>query len=98
MILNELITNTFKYAFGPGGGDRMQVHFRQSKDEANYLLTVTDNGPGLPEDYQSAGAKSLGLHLVRGLVRQLRGVCEFSEAAGGGLRVDISFAAATALT
>ena len=97
LILNELITNTFKYAFGPGGGDRLRVLFRQTDDQARYLLTVTDNGPGLPANYPPEGAKSLGLHLVRGLVRQLRGTCEFTEAAGGGLRVDISFAAAPAL-
>ena len=93
LMLNELITNAFKYALGPGGGDRLKVLFRTTKEDAGrYWLTVADNGPGLPEGYAIDQGKSLGLHLVKGLTRQLRGKLELSEAQGGGLRVDIWFA------
>ena len=93
LMLNELITNAFKYALGPGGGDKLKVLFRTTAEDAGrYWLTVVDNGPGLPSGYSPEQGKSLGLHLVKGLTRQLKGKLELSEANGGGLRVDIWFA------
>ncbi len=79
LIINELITNSFKYAFPPafdclavrGGPCTIRVILR-SHDGA-YTLSVADNGRGLPDRLDPLASKSLGLKLVNFLARhQLR--------------------------
>ncbi len=80
LILNELLTNAFKYGlsenFGPFAGPR--------RTEADVLIevgivgervqmSVTDSGPGLPPEFDPKTSPTLGLQLVRSLNRQLRG-------------------------
>ncbi len=64
LILNELISNSLKYAFpGQDKGDiliRMEDH---GKDEI--ILEISDNGVGLPEDFNWREANSLGLKIVK---------------------------------
>ena len=70
LILNELLTNAFKYAFRGRAKGRIAVSFRQSPPGMEEL-TVEDDGVGLP-----AGARngnSLGLRIVEVLTRQLDG-------------------------
>jgi two-component sensor histidine kinase len=71
LIVNELVTNALKYAFpkdltGLGkpvrSGCEIRVAFESQDDE--YVLTVSDNGVGLPPDLDWRTAKSLGLQLV----------------------------------
>jgi len=68
LILNELITNCFKYAFPNGEGT---VKIQLEKVENNYILTVKDNGIGYDK---SISTNSLGLILVDTLAtQQLKG-------------------------
>jgi len=70
LIVNELLTNAFKYAFSAEQRDaRIQISLR-SLDECVFL-EINDNGVGLPDDYSSG----LGLHLVERLAHQLEGQC-----------------------
>lgn len=71
LILNELVSNAFKYAFEETGGT-LNITMVKLKDE-DYRLEVQDNGPGLPTDFDIDSAKSLGLRLVRRLSKQLYG-------------------------
>jgi len=71
LILSELLTNAFKYAF-PSGEGSLTVQL-QEEASGQYLMTVRDSGSGLPEDFELKKAKSLGLKLVRRLSRQLYG-------------------------
>lgn len=75
LILNELLSNAFKYAFHMGGGALEIVISKLENEE--YQLQVKDNGPGLPENFNIDKAKSLGLRLVRRLSRQLYGTAEY---------------------
>ena len=74
LIINELITNSLKYAF-PGTDEglvRVTVHPRE--DGQTMEMVVSDNGVGLPEGLDLSSIPSLGLQLVRGLVEhQLAG-------------------------
>lgn len=71
LILNELITNCYKYAFE--GKTQGNIHIRFCQQEKTNWLRVADDGVGLPEGFDMLKAHTLGLSLVRGLVRQLNG-------------------------
>ncbi len=77
LILNELITNAYKYAFADRPSGMIWIEFQRQADK-DFLLKVRDNGIGLPSDIDLRKAKSLGLNLVQGLVRQLEGTMNFA--------------------
>lgn len=83
LIINELITNTVKYAF-PGRGKReirISAHFC-GKDEIE--ITYGDNGIGFPPDFDIKETDSLGLKIVYNLVKiQLRGDLTLKRSAKG---------------
>ena len=80
LLVSELVTNAIKYAF-PADREvengEVAVSFSEREDGL-YLLTISDNGIGLPEGYDIDNASSLGLKLVHTLVQQLHG--EISQA------------------
>ncbi len=75
LILNELLTNAYKYAFPNGGSGQIQVIFQRITDQ--FELEVSDNGIGLPADHAARSSQSLGHNLVKGLVRQLDGTMKW---------------------
>lgn len=74
LILNELIGNVLKHAFGPDDEGRCDVRVHPST--TGLRLTVTNGGRPLPPDLSFEGEGSLGLRLVRALVRQVDGVVQ----------------------
>lgn len=81
LILNELITNCYKYAFE--GRDTGLVSVRFERNDNSFGLSVADNGLGLPADFDIKKTKSLGLYLVNGLVRQLGGSLSYQTGSEG---------------
>jgi two-component sensor histidine kinase len=81
LILNELITNCYKYAFKDKLEGLISIDFHQK--EKGYFLKVQDNGIGVTTDLDITKTKTLGLNLVRGLVRQLDGQLDFKSSAVG---------------
>lgn len=81
LIVNELATNAYKYAFKHVKDGRLVISLTK-KDEQSYCLTIKDNGPGLPESLNIEEAGSLGLRLVNILTRQLRGQLETKSTDG----------------
>lgn len=71
LIVNELATNSLKYAFSDGKDGTISVHLRL--DVLESILEVEDNGIGMPEEFDLDKSESLGLKLVGILARQLRG-------------------------
>jgi len=97
LIVNELTTNAFKYAFrGPGPHElRVALHPAGPTDRAGrYRLVVADNGPGLPP-FDPATVQSLGLRLAAGLARQLHG--ELQVERGDGACFSVLFSEADPL-
>ena len=86
LIVNELITNALKHAFPGGRLGHITVSLHQESD-GTFILEVQDNGIGLPEDLRPSEAKSLGLHLVSILTRQLQGELEIQRGDGTLFRV-----------
>lgn len=81
LIVNELVSNSFKYAFTDNNKSLITIVI-DSTDNLNYQLTVSDNGKGMPADFQLKDSKSLGLKLVTILSRQLRGSLHFEVGEG----------------
>ena len=87
LILNELITNCYKYAFQGKNRGTISVYFNKSGER--YCLRVSDDGVGFqPEEVKSG--RTLGMNLINGLVRQLEGTIEWL-AVENGSAVAITF-------
>ncbi len=80
LIINELTTNTFKYAFQ--GRDEGEFNIYLTKEAGQYQLHVSDNGVGLPAEIDIRRSRSLGLRLVRILSDQLEGEYNFDNTEG----------------
>ncbi|MDJ1174852.1 PAS domain-containing sensor histidine kinase [Roseofilum capinflatum] len=72
LIVNELISNCFKYAFSEDSLGIIKVEFTSQENHTVHLV-VADNGRGLPEGFDLEEIDSLGLQLVQNLVEQLEG-------------------------
>jgi PAS domain S-box-containing protein len=71
LIVNEMISNAFKHAFPGGRKGIIEIGF--FAEGGNYTLTYSDNGIGIPEGVTFERSESLGMSLIAGLSRQLRG-------------------------
>lgn len=87
LILNELISNTFKHGFLKKKGDNL-LRISLSKDDHNIILQMEDNGVGMDKDLLSDGNNSFGIKLVRSLAKELNGKLLF-ENTGNGARVTL---------
>ena len=87
LTVTELVTNAIKYAADAG-----PITVRLAQTGAEFVLTVTDRGPGLPADFdlKAMSRESLGMRMIASLARQLRGVLDFADA-GPGTRVTLRF-------
>jgi two-component sensor histidine kinase len=90
LIVNELVTNCYKYAFKDRLEGAIQINFHQKAKD--FFLQVQDDGIGIAQDLDIYKTKSLGLNLVRGLVRQLDGNLAYQSNAKG-TSFDIHFKA-----
>jgi two-component sensor histidine kinase/PAS domain-containing protein len=82
LILNELLTNAFKYAFRGRPRGRIAVSFRESSPGI-HELSVEDDGVGIPADRTDrTNGNSLGLRIVQVLAQQLDGILENEPSSG----------------
>jgi hypothetical protein len=86
LIINELTSNALKYAFPDNQTGEIQVIFQQNSDQT-LALTVRDNGIGLPEGFNLKQTTTLGMSLVQGLVKQIRGSLNISREAGTSISI-----------
>ena len=85
LVLTELLQNAGQHAFADGGSrdGYVRVEFLNRGDQLE--VRVADNGVGLAEDFSIDGTRSLGLSIVRDLIRsQLGGSIEMSTGSDGG--------------
>jgi PAS domain S-box-containing protein len=90
LAVNELVTNSFKHAF-PGDRHGAITVALASAGEKDIILTVSDDGVGLPRDFDLDSIKSLGLRLVPLLVEQLNGSLTVERSPGS--RFSLRFSA-----
>lgn len=85
LIINELVSNSLKYAFPDFRKGELRIILEKSKEEErdyDYTLIVGDNGIGLPRDLDFRESGTLGMVLVNSLVKQLNGVIDLDTQGG----------------
>ncbi|MEN6574676.1 histidine kinase dimerization/phosphoacceptor domain -containing protein [Methanobacterium aggregans] len=88
LIINELVTNSLKYAFPKGRKGKIEVSLKSNGGA--YILKIADNGTGLPEGIEPENAETLGLQLVNSLVRQIEGSMELIRNNGTEFKISFS--------
>lgn len=86
LILNELITNSIKYAFSDRRDGRIKVNLSVSDNRAK--LFVSDDGIGLPKDFDTNSSKTLGMRLVKMLAAQLEGRLKINNGCGTSFEIE----------
>jgi len=82
LILNELVSNSFKYAFPEDDKNgKIYIHLRKNGDQG--FFEYTDNGIGLPEDSEERANSSMGIRLMNRLVNQLQSTLNIDKSTEG---------------
>jgi len=85
-IANELITNAAKYGTG-----RITISL-ESNPGTGYALSVSNDGPGLPEGFDPTSRKGLGMRIVQSLVARIGGELRIGPGLGDqGARFTVLF-------
>lgn len=87
LIVNELVTNAYKYAFKPGNKNQLFIGLIATGMN-QYQLRVSDSGPGLPEGFSIDKSDSLGMRMVSLLTRQLKGTIDIRNEQGALLLIE----------
>ncbi len=87
LIINEIITNSFKHAFKNRSEGRINI--RLSKLNDHYKLSIIDDGIGLPDHFDPTNLHSIGFDLIVGLTKQLDG--ELTWQNQNGTEINIIF-------
>jgi len=88
LVVNELVTNARKHAFGEAGKGTISVRFHQDAEGLRHLV-VADDGKGVPDVMTNGRNQSLGMRLVKTLAKQLRGT--LSVDGSRGTRIELVF-------
>ena len=87
LIINEVISNSLKYAFPNGKAGKVEISLKLDDDAVK--LSIKDNGIGLPKDFNAKESPSLGLQLVHTLAKQLDASIKLENQ--NGLEVQLEF-------
>lgn len=89
LFLNELLSNSFKYAFEYVTDGKILVTVR-IVSEGRFQLIYSDNGPGLPANFDLKRATTLGLQLIYDLSRQIGGRVHYETRSGGVFTINFT--------
>lgn len=91
LIINEAVTNSLKYAF-PQNRPGTVIVTLTSVEEQTYRLMISDDGVGLPAGFDVTRSNSLGLTMIRGLSKQIKGQLEITQE--NGVEISLLFSVA----
>ena len=77
LIINELLTNSLKYAFDVDQENLIKITLLKNKE--NYTLIYSDSGKGLPDNFDMTNSKGFGFKLIRIMVNQIHGNIDYSN-------------------
>ena len=87
LLLNEVVTNAMKHAFK--GREKGEIEIQMKKEDKKIRLTISDDGVGLPDNFEELEKKSLGMTLIHTLTSQLNG--ELDIRSNGGTAYELIF-------
>ncbi|MBO9611378.1 MAG: hypothetical protein J7619_01715 [Dyadobacter sp.] len=90
LIINEAVTNIFKYAFPDGKSGEMLIRFTEIP-HGQYFLNIRDNGVGLNTAADQGRPGSLGMNLMKGLSHEMGG--RFTIESDQGVNIAVQFSA-----
>ncbi|CAM4259199.1 sensor histidine kinase [Zobellia nedashkovskayae] len=91
LMLNELVSNSFKYAFPDDDENgKIYIHIRKIGEKEGYF-EYSDNGIGLPEDTDERANSSMGIRLMNRLANQLQTTLNIDKTAEDGVRYWFNF-------
>jgi ligand-binding sensor domain-containing protein/two-component sensor histidine kinase len=82
LLLNEIISNTLKYAFVNRDKGRITIHLSYDDSSSQYTLNIGDNGIGMPQELFEREEGTLGVELIKIFISQLDGEIERLEEEG----------------
>ncbi len=85
LMVSELVSNAMKHAFQPGRGGHVVVSLREAN--GTKVLSVADDGRGIPAELDWHRVSTVGLQVVRALAKQLEGCIDLERARGTTFRV-----------
>jgi PAS domain S-box-containing protein len=86
LIVNEIINNILKHAFPPGYKGKISLNVAKCAEKI--ILTISDNGIGIPESFEPEKSDSLGVQLIETLVRQLEGKISIDKTNGTAFKIE----------
>ena len=86
LIINELCSNSLKYAFPEGRGGEISIGLSPCMD-GKCVLTIKDDGIGLPEGFETREAGSMGHQLIDSMVAQIGGEMDVSSGEGASFKI-----------
>lgn len=90
LIINELVSNSLKHAFTPTNRENQISINLNSDGDKKFLLIISDNGCGFPQELDFRNTESLGLELVCTLTEQLEGTIELDSSTGTSFKIKFS--------
>jgi two-component sensor histidine kinase len=95
LMVNEMMTNAYKYAFPIDWAKQKLDDFEfsvwisvEELGQNKYILEFSDNGIGIPEEFDIMNAESLGMKLINSLVIQLNGSLEIKRNNGTHFKIE----------
>ncbi|MEM8887863.1 MAG: tetratricopeptide repeat protein [Bacteroidota bacterium] len=85
LILNELISNSLKYAFK--GRDEGNIRLLIGKNEEGLKIEVADDGVGLPKGFNPEESPSMGFKLIRAFVQKMKAKFEVVSEQGTQVKI-----------
>ena len=86
LIVNEILTNSLKYAFP--GNRKGEIKLSLKQEDGTLSIIISDNGIGLPGGFDPANSSGIGMKLIHGMAAQLKGTVQVT--ANEGTRVSLS--------
>jgi two-component sensor histidine kinase len=87
LLVVEVVTNALKHAFIPDGPGTITIRLERLGPD-RMVLTVADDGRGMPQGFDPGTSKSLGYRISQGLASQLGGMLSYGGTTGTVVRVE----------
>ncbi|QIB33887.1 sensor histidine kinase [Ancylobacter pratisalsi] len=87
MLVAEIVTNSLKHAFDPGEPGKIGIAL-SSRNAGRHEMVISDNGRGVPKDFDPSTSSSLGFRIIQGLVVQLGGTLRLDHGSGTAAHIE----------